>query len=85
MSKTLEPRTARVVIGKHYSVQCTEIEARAEVLSLARKADKGSQDDSDEALSAALEVAYGAPIGTIARAAYRDWRCAKDCSIAAPI
>jgi hypothetical protein len=79
---TFGPLTARAVIGKHYGVQCTEIEARAEVLSLARKADKGSLDDNAECLTAKLEVAYGVRnIGELARAAYRSWKCAKDCTV----
>ena len=81
---TYGPLTARRVIGKHYGVQCTEIEARAEVLSLARKADKGTQDDGDEALTVRLCQSYGtSDLAPIARTAYRDWRCAKDCNIPA--
>ena len=81
---TIGPLTSRSVIGRHYSVVCTEIEARAEVLSLARKKDKDSLDDADEHLVASLEVAYGKPLSGIARAAYRGWKCAQDCNIKAP-
>ena len=79
---TYGPLTARSVIGKHYGVQCTEIEARAEVISLSRKQDKGSLDDKDEMLLAQLMRAYGvADFGSISRAAYGSWKRAKDCTL----
>jgi hypothetical protein len=79
---TYGPLTARSVIGKHYGVQCTEIEARAEVLNLSRKLDKGDLDDQQEALMAELMRAYGvASFGSIVRAAYGNWKLAKDCTL----
>jgi hypothetical protein len=79
---TYGPLTARAVIGRHYGVQCTEIEARAEVLNLSRKQDKGNLDDSQEALLSKLMRAYGvASFGPIARAAYGEWKLAKDCTL----
>lgn len=65
-------KIARRVIGLHYSVQCTEFEARAEVLNLQRKAEKGTRDDSQERLSAALEVSC-MPLADLAREAYAQW------------
>ena len=75
---TYGPLTARSVIGKHYGVKCTEVEARAEVLSLARKAENGTQDDSDEALTARLCQAYGVfDLSRVASAAYGHWKCSQ--------
>lgn len=69
------PLTARSIINRHYSVKCTEKQARDEVLSLARKHDKGSLDDADMALMSGLLVAYGLlDIAPLARTAYRDWK-----------
>jgi len=82
---TYGPQTARAVIGSHYGVQCTEIEARAEILSLARKQDKHALDDRCGYLVASLEIAYGVrDLRDLARHAYREWKCGPNCNIPEP-
>ncbi len=56
----------RRIVKAHYHAPVTPAQARAEVVSLKRKLDKGTLDDADEMLMIQLELACGLSLTQLA-------------------
>ena len=65
--------SAAAIVGAVYGVRVSTIQARDEVLSVARKSLKGSLDDIGEHLCARLETESGLSISALADVARSCW------------